>query len=281
MKRAKLCTLMLFALLGACRSEEGAVLQILSSPAFADDCTVPATPTLYQSVGLYDPTGSDGFALTLFLRNQANTVENPAAIPGDPNVKPNANDALIIGYDYCFYDGDDPDVTAYDPKGEGLLVDCDDLPDAQRGFVASAATVEAGEGTLSTLVRVLDHGAMQALWGAAFDPFTLANPAQFGDPTNQATRNGAWGTFPAAFEATVIVNVRARAKRQDGGTIRSNWFGYPVRVAPGAVTLFSCQATAVTCPDGSSGLQGSRLGDVCSAAFSGGPVACEDLDTCS
>ncbi len=281
MKRTKLsaCLLVTLGLVG-CKSETGSLLQIINSPAWADDCTLPAQPTLYRSTGLYDPSGSDGYIMTMFLQNHANQDQNPASITGDPNVKPQTNDAQLIGYDYCFYRGDDPNLTAYDPKGKGLLVDCDDVPDDQRGFVPTGATVEAGEGTLSTLTYVLDHRDLRALYGEDFDPIALRNPATYGNPTNATTRSPAWGDFPEATSSTVIVNIRARAKAQSGSTIRSNWFAFPVRVSPASITTFACTSQVVTCADGSAGVQGSRLSTSCGAAYSGGPFTCEDVDTC-
>ncbi len=276
MKRAILCLLLAVT---ACKSEAGAVLQIVDSPTFNDDCSLPAAPSTFQSEGFFDPTGGVSFDMALLLQNNANDAENPASIPGDPNIKPSANDALVIGYDYCFYRADTGDATAYDPKGSGLVVECDDLPDAQRGFVTSSANVSAGGGLRATAVSLLDETQLQALYGASFDP--LAIGVANDDPRNLTTRTPGWANFPEARSSRVNINVRARAKRQDGGTMRSNWYSFPVEICPRCIAS-QCVAFAVTCPDGSAGIQGEQIsGSSCSAVFSGAPLSCEEVDTCA
>ncbi|MEZ0310983.1 MAG: hypothetical protein ACAI38_04380 [Myxococcota bacterium] len=276
MKRAMLCLLLVVA---ACKSEAGAVLQIVDVPSFNDDCTIPAAPALFQSAGTYDPSGGTGYTLALLLQNNANDTENPAAIPGDPDITPSANDAEILGYDYCFYRADTEDVTAYDPKGKGLPVECDDVSDDQRGFVTAGGNVSAGGGTRATSVRVLNLTALATLFGETFDPIALGGT--FDDPVNLTTRSPAWGDFPAARSSRVNINVRARAKRQDGGTMRSNWFSFPVEVAPRLV-VNQCVAAIVTCPGGGQGIQGQQIpASACGSVFSGAPLTCEDVDTCA
>lgn len=279
MKRTKASAFLLIPLaVVACKSESGTALQIVDAPAFDDDCSLPAAPTAFQSEGFFDPTGGVSFDLALLLRNNADQDETPASFPGNPNFRPSANDALVLGFDYCFYRADTGDVTAYDPKGEGLVVECDDVSDNQRGFVTSSANVEAGGGQRSTAVSVLDLTQLQALFGETFDP--LAISVANDDPRNAVTRSPGWGDFPEARTSRVNVNLRARAKRQDGGTIRSNWFSFPVEICPRCVTS-QCQANAVTCPDGSPGIQGEQIAPgSCSSIFSGAPLTCEPVDTC-
>ena len=261
-----------------CKSEAGTVLQIIEAPAFADDCSIPATPTLYQPEGFFDPTGLGDYSMALYLQNNSNDQENPASIPGDPNIRPSANDASVVGYDYCFYRTDTDDTTAYDPKAKGFVVDCDDLPDAQRGFVTSSSLVPAGGGTRTTFISVLSAADQRTLFGDAFNPRVLLNTND--DPTNLATRNAAWGNFPQAFTARVNVNVRARAERQDGGTMRSNWFSFPVDICPRCVSS-RCATISVTCTNGSPGIQGTQVPPSCPTAYSGAAFTCEDVDTCS
>lgn len=281
MKRLKFaaCAIVSLAVV-ACKSEQGTVLQILASPAVEDDCTLSSTPTQFQGNGIYDPTGSDTYFMTLYMQNLANDEENPSAITGDSNIKASANDAQLIGYDTCYYRSDDPAVVAYNPDGEGLPIECDDVPGNQRLFVTGSGTVESGGGTLSTSIQLLDLASLRVFFGDAFDPAALA--AAFNDDPYDSTlnpvnsvRNAAWGDFPNVTEVPFNIQVRARAKRQDGGTMRSNWFIFPMRVAP-----LEIHSACVSIPC-ATGRVGEQFADDSCVPYSGGPYTCEEVDDCS
>jgi hypothetical protein len=243
----------------ACRAETGASLEVLQVPQFETDCTLAATPSHFQSRGLFDPTNASNYLQLYFLQN--NSLENPSAITGNPNkFNANANDANIVGFDVCFYRGDDPRVAAYNPGGSGPPISCDDAPGGQRLFVPGSGTVLSAGGTLTGAFDLLDIGQQQALFGAAFDPTTLA-----GAPTNTATRNASWANFPASLSAEVVVVFRVRAKDQGGHVMRSNWFTFPIDVVPGFATA--------PCPTGEVPATNS-----CNIAI-GGPFTCQAAPT--
>lgn len=263
-----------------CRSENGAGLQIQSSPIYSDDCTLEAAPTTFQSFGLFDPAGTPTYNLPLSMQNLLNDTDNPAAIPGDPNVRPSANDVRLVGFDACYYLVDD-EVSAYSSDGKGLVRECDDVPSNQRAFVPSSGTVTSGGGLLSVTALVFDLAAQRAIFGDGFDPATLRG-LPFDDASNVATRNPAWGDFPASDSATIVIQVRARGLTQNGSNIRSNWFPFPLVVAPQQL-IYACSTATVTCPDGTAGVRGGTFpADACAGniIFSGGPLTCTPVDTC-
>lgn len=278
MKRTKLfaCLMGVLGFVG-CHSEKGTVLEIANTPAFEDDCTVNSAPTKFQGQGFYDPSGGAGYILNLTIVNQANDQENPAAITGDSNIKPSANDVQLVGFDYCFYSPTDEGKTAYDPKGKGLLVDCDDLPDSQRAFVPRGGGVSSGGGTLVGSFTTIDIASLQSVFGASFNPTAIP----VGDNPLSNTRSAGWGTFPNDFSTVITVNVRVRALDQVGRTVRSNWYGFPVIVAPTAVRD-ACQAAIAPCGDGTNALQGTAFpAGTCGAIFSGASFTCEAINQCA
>jgi hypothetical protein len=273
MKRTMLsaCLLTTLVVVG-CKSETGTVLQIANTPAFEDDCSLSASPTAFQGQGFYDPAGGGGYVLPLTIVNNASSEEDTA--------RPAANDVNIVGFDFCFYSAADENVTGYCPKGEGLLVECDDLPDSQRAFFPRGGGVDSGGGTMVGGFTTLDAANLRAIFGETFSPTTIP-PGD--DPTNAATRSAGWGDFPSDNSATVVINIRMRARAQDGDTMRSNWYAFPVIVVPTSVRdACGGDFVNVICDDGSAGQIGTAFPDgVCGAIFSGAAFACVTVNTCA
>ena len=217
MTRKILTTLAAALALVGCRAETATVLEILDVPQWETDCTLSATPAHFQGVGMFDPLGWPFYRQLYYMEN--NALESTTTITGGNRLNSAANDANIIGFDVCFFRGDDPRVVGYNPAGKGLVLSCDDVPGNQRLFVPSSGTVTSGGGTVTSGFNVLDFGQLETL---------------FGQGLTQLTALGA---------ADVIVQFRARAKTQSGSLVRSNWFAFTVVVAPGFSDVkFLCPA---------------------------------------
>lgn len=264
-------------MLTSCGAESGTVLQILDSPELTEACELDAGADAFRATGRYDPRGfgwmwPTAFHLPLRLRNNMVAVDDSS---DDGYLRPNANDAEILGFDVCWALASI--VGGFGSFGDGIPFDCEDLPVDQRGFVASSGTVAAGGGLTALTVDVLPLTALQAagIFGAAFDPSILtsveiidshANASYFGDELLEsaasASRSAAWGTFPydPSNTARVLVVLRAKGKTQVGAVVQSNWYVYPIDVSIGAAaTACGSPPPPQSCPSGGTAYVGVGL----------------------
>jgi hypothetical protein len=221
-KALLICAALGFA---ACKAQSGTVLEIVDVPQVETDCTLASAPSHFQARGLYDPADGVTYLQLIFLQN--NAQESTATLAGGITVNANANDAIIIGYDTCFYRADDPHVVAWKPGGKGLIIDCDKTPSNQRLFIPSSGSVASAGGTLAAFFDVFGDAQLRSLYGQDWDSTALTG---FGD--NTTTRGAGWGDFPAAASSEVVLQFRARANDQGGHLMRSNWFAFPIVIEP-------------------------------------------------
>lgn len=246
--------------LAACKAEQGGALQLQDSPVPDSTCITTAETTTVNSTGFLDPHGIAGYAeayhLSLRLVNNMITPQDDTATSFDRDVRPAANDVILVGFNVCW------DLASrYQGLGSadsGLPFHCDSLPNAQRAYTADSGTIASGGGKLVTSIDVLSLQAMQApgIFGPDFFPAdlptqtryvtTVAQPAFALPITNSAceqdanhdcaaTRSGNWGDFPqvADNKATIIVIAQAVGKTQDGTPTLSNWLVFPIEVCVG------------------------------------------------
>ncbi len=150
-----------------CKAESGTVLQILDAPQVESDLQpLAATPSHLPSARpLRSSSNGATYLQLVFLQNNA-LEESAATLPGGNTVNANANDAIIIGYDTCFYRADDPKVVAWKPNGKGDIIDCDKTPSNQRLFIPSSGSVNSAGGTLAAFFDVFGDARLQSLYGA-------------------------------------------------------------------------------------------------------------------
>ncbi len=265
---------------GCAANEEGTSLEIRFAAAPNSSCQFSADSDLFLDQGFYDPAGATSYQLVLNIRNKVNATADDRVLGFENReVRPEDNNVNILGFDTCWYRADDPAVARINSHTDGLPIECADLPSTQKGFIPVSGNVEAGGGLAVMGPPVLPQSALQAagIFDTSFSPSSIP----LGDDPRQGTRSAAWGTFPAAFEATVVVQLRAAAELNGGGTLQSNWFAFPIRVCPTCV-IASCTSSPVTCADGSAGTGFFQLdlGRSC-LPFQGGTIVCDEVgDTC-
>lgn len=283
--------------LTACASEEGAMLQIVESPMTDSFCNASPTSLSFHSHGRYDPTGSSTYAMSIVVANKMDSAEQDSATSAtDDNIRTERRVANLVGFDVCYYRADDPRVAQFDDSRNGLPLDCEDVPQAQRQFVMSAGSIEPDGGEVGVFIGVLDDAVLKALFGQAFDPASLViglvdangviEPAidyldfDVSSPVG-AGRNAAWGEFPESRTSRVIVQVRANGKLQTGRWVRSNWFAFPVDICMGCAGSFCGKLRATTCDDGSLGFEGKHFPiELCLPYSFQSELTCEKYTTC-
>ena len=240
-------------LLGSCMAvENGTALEIINATApDAVSCeagTLPMTIGTYDPVGVLDQSTPDGYIIGLSIENRLReaSVDQVATSHGWGEVRPNANNLQIVGFDVCFYRADDISIASFGSYSDGNPIDCSLLPTDQREFIPSSLWIEPA--TLGvTKIKTLSPTHLQAagVFGSQFKAENIPVQgettvdtnfdADTSDPTDKVysfgpesfspdTRNEAWGNFPAAQKATLIVQMRANGKRQTGEIILSNWY---------------------------------------------------------
>lgn len=234
---------------GGCRAESGAVLELTGVLAPSATCTFSATGTEFLSSGSYDPRGYGsyaplGFAMGVRLLN--NTLD-PASDPikdeaGRP-LRTTTNDIHIAGFDVCWDLAD-----RHAAYGAGVL-DCGTLPTTQRAFVASSAVVTTGTNPGVAIVDVLQpqHLAAPGIFGTGFDARsipalpTVVDNTSFSELAQIASVGGrapAWGDFPGTptNTARIIVGLSAVGKTLDGRGVSSNVLTFPIDVTVGLIS---------------------------------------------
>ena len=222
------------------------------------------------SDGYYDPWLNAGEGAVFGL-----LVENFTGATGDElvgqspqgfvdNVETVRHNAQIEAVEGCFFATNTLNAPPHQLRGDGSVIDCATLPEAQRRVDFVSNTVDEGSGKTAITVRALEMRSLRALFGDTFDPLAIpvigasvstdpwVNPSAAGltqllpvsqayslapaQPGNPATRSAAWGQFyPTQSTATVLLQVRVRAKMQSGSTVHSNWYILPVTVCPGCL----------------------------------------------
>lgn len=199
--------------LGACSAEEGTMLEIIQVPAPENDCTFAAETDLFRPSASFDPVIARGGS-TIMAMNLVNHLNEDLG-----------NDLSFVGFDVCWFRGDQQAVVAFEGHAEGYAVQCDDksVSARQKAFIPTSGHISSGGGTAVTSINVLPRSALQALYGDELNPSAIP----FGDDPTVETRSAAWGNYPYSRYSSVIVRARAQAKTPVGDTIRSNWFQFP------------------------------------------------------
>src|SRR5688572_22514131 len=93
---------------GACKAEEGNVIEIRFAAAPDENCLFSATSELSRSRGAYDPsgllgTGPASYGLALNLRNNTISTESDIAEVQDRPLRRSTHDVTLVGFDACWY----------------------------------------------------------------------------------------------------------------------------------------------------------------------------------
>ena len=261
-KRGSTTAILLFSLsMTPSCIEEGATLEILAIPAAQNDCSFSTTGTIFRSLGFFDFGGTSRFDTPFLVRNNlASRDENPLEGPtSEDNILPDASTVTITGFDTCFFLLSDPTIGALDFNGgDGRLVDCGKLPEAQRRFMPSSGRAEADSGLTISRLNILDTTDLKSLYGDGFDPNFIPYGTNLVDgflapgielPT-AAGRSTFWGAFPNdRLTDDVIIQVRARGRLPTGRSVRSNWFSYAITLCPGCVDRSCGDVAPIECPN--------------------------------
>lgn len=293
--------------LAGCKVDTSARLLTLRNAVVpGTDCSYTVSnPTMTD--GYYDPAIDGGGGATF-----AFLVENYGAATGDElvsaspqgfvaNVDVTRHNAQLEAVEGCFFATNTLDAPDYGLRADGSVIDCDKLPQAQRSLAFTGITVEEGKGLAVFTVRALMLSQLRALFGDTFDPANIPVVGPIGEaptasdtasalpqaysltpaqPLDPATRSAAWGSnYPKENTATVLLQLRARAKMQSGGTVHSNWYVLPVTVCPGCLRdacgpLLKKVCARGPCQDGS-----PCLADGTCAA--GSPLYCAPIELLS
>ncbi|MFC1611615.1 hypothetical protein ACFL6C_11705 [Myxococcota bacterium] len=245
-----------------CSAEGGTLLQITHVPTRDSSCNFEIGKFLHT--GFYDPRGVLDVAPLGYVHEVS--ITNRAAVAGEGNQTIDANDAHILGFDACWFRADPESTYAsfYEfggfDSGVPDEVRCENLPDANKRFVASGGTIAAGGAEAIFGVTLLGETVLKGMYGSAFEPENLPakgvlNSAVVGEgyshqPADgpEKPRDAGWGEFPETQPARVIVQVRARAKLQSGNNVESNWFVFPVDVCVGCVSDICGMPLLTECP---------------------------------
>jgi hypothetical protein len=256
----------------------------------------------------YDPRGfvngavPVAYALDLNIRNNlVRAATDPATSFSASNRRPDANDIELLGFDMCWFRADpesgNADAAKFGSWDDGIpdRLKCSSLPATQKRFVAAAGSITPDGGLLGLSVPILDAAALRTLYGNEFDPIaipavggTTVNGPYYYAPTapTDTVRDAAWGNYPHDYMARVVVQAQAVGKQQDGDTLESNWFVFPIDVCVGC-TADVCGPTTVvaaTCPStGTVSLSGAVVGPTsCVPSQSGGgaPTCVDSWTNC-
>ncbi len=271
MRHQLYCTGVLLVLLGllGCAKDNGNSLQLLGVAAPNDECQFEAEPEFVRSRGVYDPRQVAGIApsafnLPLIVRNN---MVGEAETGNEPELRPNANDATIIGFRACWMRGDIDTSSS----------DCSDFPGSAK--VAASAVIPAGGGQQTVSVPVLTTEHLQALYGDAFDPNAIPdfgfyngglNYSLVSLPPDVSPRDPAWGDYPTRREADVLVRIRALARLQNGNLIQSNWLDHYIQLCVGCRPLYCDDPSVGPCP-----------GEICAGELCPGSLVCSDGSACT
>lgn len=236
-----------------------------------------AGDTLFS--GSYDPVFRADYELFLLLRNNTMARDDAPQLSGQTNIRERANDVQVIGFEGCWQNMDpSSNPNSFGRYASGTALDCSTLT-SKASLPVQSATVEEGSGQTIFQVNVLSTPHLQQLFGTAFNPPALRQIGRVAEDLNGdgdtldtdevtfktdvtspfvvATRAAAWGTFPASYTATVVVQVRAVLKKQSGPVFYSNWFAFPIDLcmgctqsACGDLLQKPCAAATGTCGDG-------------------------------
>ena len=260
MRRAWIAAVLVCAT--ACSTESGELRIERVIPVDKDDCTIDPASDEFVASGLYDPRGigrpPNNYLLSLKVTN---TLVVPEAGPGEAQ-----NDAEVISFDVCWFPAHpgSPGETEFEGYSDGVPdnLTCAELPENQKRTIVASAPVPA-QGSSAPGVGILDLETLRSLYGPEFDPGRIPDYGAFQlniggantwfyslaaqDPSNTGGRHPAWGSFPPDISARVIIQVRANAVLQSGGTIQSNWFVFPVDVCVGCLATVCGLQTMIEC----------------------------------
>lgn len=230
---------------GGCTVEGGNMIEILMSP-LPTNCEFTTSAPDQMLQGFYDPTGIESFGLAVILRNHLPFSDFDEVEGFGEDVTPDSNYATVLGFEMCFFREGTFNSTEIDNKGKDI-VNCDDVPEVQRRFIAATGIIEPlGDGL--SFIDVLNHEDLRAVYGAAFDPFRLPRQGAMLDQGNVifsywsvspelvlGVRDPNWGEYPQVREDIIVVQLRAQVKLQSGKNLRSNWWAIPIKMNPGSV----------------------------------------------
>lgn len=305
--RLAAATLGVLTALGSCKVDTSArLLTLRGAVAVGSDCSYTVTSPAVTD-GFYDPAidGGGGATFGFLVENFGGaTDDEPVSLAPSGfvnNIDVTRHNAQIEAVEGCFFATNTPEAPSYQLRADGSVIDCDKLPGAQRSLTFAGTTVDEGRGLAVFTVRALMLSQLRALFGDTFDPSAIPVVGAVGEaptatntasalpqaysltpaqPSDLANRSAAWGNnYPKENSATVLLQLRARAKMQSGGTVHSNWYVLPVTVCPGCLRdacgpLLKKACARGPCQDGS-----PCLADGTCAA--GAPLYCAPIELLS